>query len=221
MRVTNLATRLLLLGTFLVTTLATKADVHYLISLKGQEFEMGNLLEWSTLKEINSSFFYIEKSVNGIDFQQIGKVDAEGKVEESTDYHFLDVGVSDTKVFYRLKEIEKDGSYSYSHTVMVRKNRSNNYSILNLNTTEINDLLRITLQCKNAGAIKVAVLNESGETLHAFEKVVSNGTEEIPVNMIDYQEGIYRIALTMGTEREILVLKKVTAPVEGFAAKDE
>ncbi|MCB0662218.1 MAG: hypothetical protein KDC24_05740, partial [Saprospiraceae bacterium] len=121
MRVTNKANRLLLLGILLVSTLATKADVKYLISLQGQEFEMGNLLEWSTLKEVNSSYFFIEKSVNGIDFEQIGKVDASGKMEGETAYHFLDIGADQKKSFYRLKEIEKDGSYSFSHTVLINK----------------------------------------------------------------------------------------------------
>ncbi|MEZ4948980.1 MAG: hypothetical protein R2784_06255 [Saprospiraceae bacterium] len=161
MGVTKNLTKVFLIGTILLSAWSIRAEVTYLISLKGQEFEMGNLLEWSTLQEFNSSFFTVEKSIDGIDFNEIGQVAANGLLEGAKEYHFLDIGANDEKAFYRLKEIETDGSYSFSHTILIKKQWKNNFSIVNINTTEIKDQLNITLQSQKEGNMDLVVLDES------------------------------------------------------------
>ncbi|MEZ5056509.1 MAG: hypothetical protein R2879_05665 [Saprospiraceae bacterium] len=221
MGVTKNLTKVFLIGTILLSALSIRAEVTYLISLKGQEFEMGNLLEWSTLQEFNSSFFMVEKSIDGIDFNEIGQVAANGLLEGAKEYHFLDIGANDEKAFYRLKEIETDGSYSFSHTILIKKQWKNNFSIVNINTTEIKDQLNITLQSQKEGNMDLVVLDESGNIFASKQIAIQKGVANIPVEMQSYPEGIYRIGLTLETEREMLVLKKVDSFMNDLAKKDE
>jgi hypothetical protein len=71
-------------------------------------------LNWQTASEINSSHFMIEKSMDGTIFKEEAKVPAKGNSHSLTQYSFVD-GYSLTDItYYRLKQYDLDGSFSYS-----------------------------------------------------------------------------------------------------------
>ena len=76
------------------------------------------VLNWKTLSETNSSHFEIEKSDNGQDFYYVGTVNAKG----AGVYNFIDKKPSyyERSIFYRLKVVDKDGSFKYSKTIDAR-----------------------------------------------------------------------------------------------------
>ena len=113
-----------------------KADVIYAIPLKGVEHQMGNLLEWSTSFELNSQTFIIEKSIDGVSFSKAGDLNAAGTSNESKKYRFLDIGVNDKKVHYRLKQIDNDGTSSFSQTIAIQKELSNQFMVVSMSTPE-------------------------------------------------------------------------------------
>jgi len=90
------------------------------------------LLEWVTLSEINNDYFEIQRSYNGIDFMQIGKLYGAGNSNNKNYYYFTDddplFGIS----YYRLKQSDFDGVFSYSKTisVLLKSEKSLNVSCL-------------------------------------------------------------------------------------------
>jgi len=84
-------------------------------SFAGSLFKNNLLLNWSTFNEVNVSGFEIEKSVDGIAFQKLGFVSATNKA--SATYSFSDV-VNETS-YYRLKMVDKDGSFTYSKVITI------------------------------------------------------------------------------------------------------
>ncbi|MDH7460221.1 T9SS type A sorting domain-containing protein [Chitinophagaceae bacterium 26-R-25] len=74
-------------------------------------------LYWTTLQETKTKYFDIERSSDGVTFVSIGRVAANGNTSAPSAYHFLD---KDSLVFsqyyYRLKEMDIDGHYTYSKT---------------------------------------------------------------------------------------------------------
>ncbi len=86
-------------------------------------------LNWITEFEINSDRFAIERNEIGntnADWKTVGEVTAGGTLTKST-YKFTDVNINATmaRVFYRLKIIDKDGSYKYSNVLPVFINCKN------------------------------------------------------------------------------------------------
>jgi hypothetical protein len=74
----------------------------------------GVKLTWQTASEINSSHFDVENSSNGTTWTTIGTTKATGTGAAKKDYQFIDVkGAAD---FYRLKQVDKDGRFTYSAT---------------------------------------------------------------------------------------------------------
>lgn len=76
------------------------------------------VLKWETATETNNDKFIIEKSLDGKSFQSIGAVKGAGNTEENQVYQFKDESFSQTS-YYRLKQMDFDGTYAYSHITYV------------------------------------------------------------------------------------------------------
>lgn len=72
------------------------------------------LLNWKTATEINSSHFDIERSINGFQFEKIGSVKAAGNSNGISSYDFTDRLPVKGMNYYRLKQVDLDGKFSYS-----------------------------------------------------------------------------------------------------------
>ncbi|MEL6592702.1 MAG: hypothetical protein AAFQ68_21565, partial [Bacteroidota bacterium] len=80
------------------------------------------VLHWATATEVNADYFEIERSWNGKEFNKIGKQQAAGNSSDVQAYSFRDAGLSQQqiwKVYYRLRQIDLDGTVSYSNTVQL------------------------------------------------------------------------------------------------------
>ncbi|UOQ66387.1 T9SS type A sorting domain-containing protein [Hymenobacter volaticus] len=81
------------------------------------------LLDWSTASEKNSDRFEIERSLDGTTFVKIGTVRSQGTTQATTDYAFTDAGIgakAQGVVYYRLRQVDTDGTASYSPVRTVR-----------------------------------------------------------------------------------------------------
>ncbi len=74
----------------------------------------GALLKWVALSEINTAYFEVEKSSDGLLFTTIGKIVALGTTGGGQTYSFTDPNTSAVKTFYRVKAIDIDGKITYS-----------------------------------------------------------------------------------------------------------
>lgn len=72
------------------------------------------LLSWSTASETNNSHFNIERSPDGREFAEIGRVVGAGTVREKQEYTFIDENPLPGANYYRLRQIDYDGRYSFS-----------------------------------------------------------------------------------------------------------
>jgi hypothetical protein len=94
-----------------------------LISFKGENEQNGNTLAWTTTSEINNSGFEIEKSLDAKTFERIGFIDGNGDSKEINTYHFLDPYPL-SRTYYRLKQLDFNGKFEYSHVISVKKDGS-------------------------------------------------------------------------------------------------
>jgi hypothetical protein len=72
------------------------------------------LLSWSTAEEVNSERFEVEHSLNGKNWRKIGKVAAKGNSNDKQWYSFIDVNPADGSNLYRLRMVDRDGTFDYS-----------------------------------------------------------------------------------------------------------
>lgn len=79
-------------------------------------------VEWSTVSEINNEKFVIEHSNNGKEFFGVGEQKGEGNTTELRAYNFIHDAPSPGMNYYRIKQMDFDGNYSYSNIAFVSNN---------------------------------------------------------------------------------------------------
>lgn len=92
----------------------TALPVEYLYFTANKWDEQTAVLEWATATEINSSHFEIERSSNGIDFNQIGIARANGNSNQIKHYQFFDNQPYKGINYYRLKQVDFNEDMEYS-----------------------------------------------------------------------------------------------------------
>jgi poly(beta-D-mannuronate) lyase len=97
----------------------------HLISFTATQIKNEIQLNWRVENEINFSSYSIEKSINGIDFENIGNLIASNK----SNYTFTAQSLNNVKLYFRLKLIDMDGSFSYSNIVLVKLNEKTEASL--------------------------------------------------------------------------------------------
>ena len=91
-------------------------------SIAIEETERGSKLLWSTSSESDSDLFEIQR-MNSLTekFETIGQVEAAGYSTHELNYEFVDdIEFSNEKLYYRIKQVDFNGEYSYSEIVSLR-----------------------------------------------------------------------------------------------------
>ncbi len=94
-----------------------------LLSFSASNKAQDNLLSWKTATEINNAHFILEHSRDGKIFSSIAKVKAAGNSNTTQDYSFVHEHVSRGIHYYRLKQVDYDGQYSYAQVISVSVSR--------------------------------------------------------------------------------------------------
>jgi len=77
-------------------------------------------LNWATASEVNNNRFEVERSTDGANFTKIGTVFGNGTTQDISEYSFADLEYPQTKMlYYRLKQVDDNGEFSYSVTIEV------------------------------------------------------------------------------------------------------
>ncbi len=90
-----------------------------LISFKSEIENNNVLLTWQTASELNNKGFNIGKSIDKENWNSIGFVEGKGTTSNVNDYSFIDKNIMHGTQYYRLKQIDYNGSNKYSDIVEV------------------------------------------------------------------------------------------------------
>lgn len=79
------------------------------------------LLEWATASELDNAYFQVERMQKGQLFSPIGKVEGAGTSSLTHRYTYRDASAPAGVLYYRLRQVDTDGSYAYSRVVTVHR----------------------------------------------------------------------------------------------------
>lgn len=151
-------------------------------------------LSWQTLSETNNDYFAVEHAVDGRNFEEITKIPGAGNTYDLKQYSYIDRMPFDGTNYYRLKQVDFDGRFTYSDIVVVVMGTKHNTP---LEAFPIPAIDRVTLAYhgKDKGTVQVEIYDWQGNALWAKEIPVSKGNNAIPLNLIPYEAGIYLVAI--------------------------
>lgn len=115
-----------------------------LIYFRGMAQGMEVALEWATAQEADFNYFSVEKSLNGLEFEEIGQVESTGGINTNTVYRFVNAAEASGRHYYRLKSVDLDGSFQYSRTIAVQVGRPDSRSMVYPNPVK-NGILKLDI----------------------------------------------------------------------------
>lgn len=95
-----------------------------LISFDGWKEDNIHVLAWSTAWEVNNDHFIIERSSDGVHFAAIGTLQGKGKSSTVNSYRFEDEKPLNGANYYRLKQVDHDGSSTHSNIVSINNEKA-------------------------------------------------------------------------------------------------
>ncbi|MCZ2222218.1 MAG: M12 family metallo-peptidase [Chitinophagales bacterium] len=153
------------------------------------------ILNWGTVTEINSSHFIVERSSTGRDFvNSIGKITAAGNSTIKHDYTFTDINPNKGVNYYRVKQVDRDGAYTYSNTVSVNFDKSG--SIIIVYPNPVKNSLNIEFASNKNGKVQVQIVDARGSIVaqNTFNVTIGRNINSIQLNNL--ASGVYMLKYT-------------------------
>jgi hypothetical protein len=76
-------------------------------------------LNWTTASELNNDFFTVERSPGGETFSSVGQVNGSGTTSQGSTYSLIDTNPLQGTSYYRLKQTDFDGTFTYSKVIAI------------------------------------------------------------------------------------------------------
>jgi hypothetical protein len=153
----------------------------------------GNVvLNWSTATETNNHLFEIERKAEQGEYFSVGYVNGAGTTTEPQNYSYVDNTVQNGKYFYRLKQVDFNGSFVYSDEVGVDVNGPLTFYLEQNYPNPFNPSTTIKYSVPESGNIKLAVYNTVGEEVAVLVNGYSqSGFFEASFNASNLPSGVY------------------------------
>jgi hypothetical protein len=168
-------------------------------------------LSWTTATETNNQGFQVERMNAGGSFEQIGYVAGFGTTTEPKAYSFIDSKLEAGSYTYRLKQIDFDGTYTYSEEVNAEVEIPLEYALEQNYPNPFNPSTTIKYSIPADGFVKLAIYNLLGEEVATIvSNVQKAGRYEVNFNASGLSSGVYvyRIEAVNFTASKKLVLMK-------------
>ena len=138
------------------------------------------LVEWETAIELNNDYMAVERSTDGRNFEEIGQVSGAGTTYEPQYYRLWDRKPVPGINYYRLRQVDYDGTVNYHKIVAVQYKTDESIVLLypTVSTDRIN--LQLSAPAENTGQIRIVGL--TGQVLQSIDLEIGQSQWEIPID---------------------------------------
>jgi hypothetical protein len=167
-------------------------------------------LAWTTATEINNYGFEVERTASGrIQWQRIGFVEGAGTTNAPKAYSYSDRDIPAGTSSYRLKQIDRDGKFVYSHIVEAAPTLApDEYELSQNYPNPFNPATTIGFDLKNDSYTRMIVYNALGEQVaNLVNTVLAAGRHSVVFDASQLPGGIYLYRLDAGA---FVQVKKMT-----------
>lgn len=145
-------------------------------------------LNWQTASEINNDYFTIEKSQNGIDWKDLITVDGAGNSSTLLDYEGSDISPYMGVSYYRLRQTDFDGEFSYSNIKSINFNLVNNQIEIFPNPTK----KQIIITGNKSEIETINIYNVLGQNV-TNKTIIKKLDNKVIIDLTELSEGTYYI----------------------------
>ncbi len=166
-----------------------------------------NNLQWATASEDKAAYFEVERSIDGVNFEQIGTVTAVGNSSETSSYQFNDSSPFNGSNYYRLKLVNIDGSDEFSK-IEVLDNKVDD-GVFNVYPNPAKNILNISYNIEQEEDIKIELLDVLGRVVKSKIISASVGQNNQILEIAELTSGTYNLRITYLESSRINIAKVV------------
>jgi hypothetical protein len=159
-----------------------------LFSFSGKCENNQTVIDWVTSTEVNNDFFTVEQSSDGIAYSEAAIVQGAGN-SNVNNYYKTELKSSEENTYFRLKQTDYDGQYSYSEPIYVKCEENINSTELYPNPATNEIFVKYSLKEGFSGYI----VNVLGERIKSFNN--NSDSEIMKISIVDLPVGIYNVVM--------------------------
>ncbi len=173
------------------------------IDFTGRSANGTTLLNWITSVEKDNAFFTVERSADNSGFETIGKVAGKGNSSNTNYYSYTDNAPLSGDSYYRIKQTDLDGKYSYSKTIRVSNNGTAAAGLrLYPNPLTSGQQLTVENSSLRSKKVTVTILNAVGATVRQ-EQMTFGSDSRLKLNISNLQKGAYFLRVQDNSNRTV------------------
>ncbi|MGQ0828194.1 MAG: T9SS type A sorting domain-containing protein [Bacteroidota bacterium] len=162
---------------------------------------------WATATETNNDFFTIERTVDGINYEFVGKLDGAGNSVSPLYYNTVDDNPIDGTSYYRLTQTDYDGKFVYSKLVSVNTTIKDELKLLYFFADQNKQQVQYQVSSSGNNALSIEITDVLGKIVLS-EKIGFNQDQHQMLNMdvAELKNGIYLFKISNGVNN---VMRKI------------
>jgi hypothetical protein len=149
-------------------------------------------IEWITQSEINNDYFIVEKSYDAVTYFELTKIQGAGNSNVAINYSVTDPNPSSGVTYYRLKQVDFDGTTTYHETVATNCNTSGfdvNQLVLN------NNALNFNITSTQDEELTIYFYDYRGRIILNKKEMITKGNNTISLPNLNISTGIYMLSI--------------------------
>ncbi|MEM7040435.1 MAG: T9SS type A sorting domain-containing protein, partial [Bacteroidota bacterium] len=148
-------------------------------------------LTWTTGQETDFDFFVVERSVDGLMFEDVGTV--AGAAASGAAYGFADPDAGPERLFYRLKQVDLDGSVAFGEVVQV--DAASAMPGIQLYDHPASKSLRFSVSNTQGAEVQGQLIDLQGKVVKQFHYATQAGNARI-ISISDLAPGVYHLSIS-------------------------
>ena len=147
-------------------------------------------LDWTTASELNNAYFEVRRSRDGNLWEAIGRVKGAGTTQVAQAYTFTDQPPQTGRLYYQLRQVDHDGTFSLSDRVETYVDFASRYHLsLSPNPARAHTTLRVEGITEDEELL-VEMVDLTGRRM-LVQHVRGQGSQEIPLDLQGFAPGLY------------------------------
>jgi fibronectin-binding autotransporter adhesin len=156
------------------------------------------VLKWETASESDNDYFEIQKSMNGKEFSILGTVEGSGNSNKKVSYSFTDKDLSSGLTYYRLKQMDFDGTTTLSNVILL--NAVVNSEGFKIYPNPTKDIINIFSMAEWNNEISLKVSDLFGREVLNKKYPYKKKAENLHLDLYNLSSGTYLLKIQSGTE---------------------
>jgi ELWxxDGT repeat protein len=165
------------------------------VAFTGRKHNTDAILNWKTENEINTDKFFVERSLNGSDYLDIGIVYAAGNAG-TRQYSFTDPNITSLGkdvVYYRLRQKDMDARVTYSRIVALPVDGR---TMLMFYPNPVLQEANLVISVDKPEQVQYSIIDNLGRIVKQQQWKLAAGSTSLSIDMSTIPKGVYHLVLT-------------------------